>query len=122
MPRWSAERRDVPIARDVKTPRKRLTRASQARDGASQAPASFGALLPLGSPGNRSEEGKRNNNYGGAGAAKRTAGGAMSIMMSVVGFGLQNGQVASYSTAGDVAPTSDGAFLYLPILENEPKG
>jgi hypothetical protein len=24
MPRWSAERRDVPIARDVKTPRRRL--------------------------------------------------------------------------------------------------
>ena len=31
--RWSAERRDVPIARDVKTPRKRLPRASQARKG-----------------------------------------------------------------------------------------
>ena len=47
MPRWSAERRDVPIARDVKTPRKRLRVPRKHAKGASQHPAPFGAPLPL---------------------------------------------------------------------------
>src|SRR5207249_4046134 len=75
MPRWSAERRDVPIARDVKTPRKRLPRASQARNGCL---ASTPRLPALRSPFAR-RRGSRKGHYGAAGAAKQTAGGAMAM-------------------------------------------
>ena len=75
MPRWSAERRDVPIARDVKTPRKRLPRASQARNGCL---ASTPRLPALRSPFAR-RRGSRKGHYGAAGAAKQTAGGAILV-------------------------------------------
>src|SRR5437588_3162839 len=70
---WSAERRDVPIARDVKTPRKRLPRASQARKGCLAGTPRLSALRSpsLGGGGAARD--------GAAGAAKQTAGGAMAM-------------------------------------------
>jgi hypothetical protein len=77
MPRWSAERRDVPIARDVKTPRKRLTRASQARK-VPRRHLRFSALRSPSLAQGQKEEGKEETKpTARAGAAKQAAGGAV---------------------------------------------
>src|SRR5207302_6785700 len=72
MPRWSAERRDVPIARDVKTPRKRLACLASTQ-GASPAPASLGAPLPLARPQIGKEGGKGHKRLG-CGRRRKTTG------------------------------------------------
>ena len=66
MPRWSAERRNVPIARDVGRLEKRPG-VRNARNGASQAPSAISALRSpsLGREGNQKD--------GVTGAAKHTA-------------------------------------------------
>src|SRR5438445_9564568 len=74
MPRWSAERRNVPIARDVG--RLESVRACvSARNGASQAPSAVSALR---SP---SLGGEGPPHYGAPGAAKQTGGGALAMPM-----------------------------------------
>src|SRR5262249_1019825 len=77
MPRWSAARRDVPIARDVKTPRKRLGVPRKDAWVPRKHLASLGAPLPLARPQVRKEGGKKLKDCGAAGAAKQTAGGAL---------------------------------------------
>ena len=70
MPRWSAERRNVPIARDVGR-LESVQACVSARNGASQAPSAISALR---SP-SLGREGKVKD--GAAGVAKQTAGAAL---------------------------------------------
>ena len=76
MPLWSAERRDVPIARDVKTPHQRLRvphRHARCLTGTCVSRCS----TPPRSPKGQKKEGTGIDHYGAAGAAKLTAGRAM---------------------------------------------
>src|SRR5258708_34279639 len=76
MPRWSAERRIVPIARDVGRLETRPG-VRRARSGASQAPSAISALR---SP-SLGREGF-SQSYGAPGAAKQTGGGALAMTTS----------------------------------------
>ena len=70
MPRWSAERRDVPIARDVKTPHQRLRvphQHARCLTGTCVSPCSTPPRSPASQ---KARGGKELNGYGAAGAAK----------------------------------------------------
>src|SRR5438445_2235797 len=75
MPRWSAERRNVPIARDVGR-LESVQACVSARNGASQAPSAISALR---SP-SLGREGPPHTT-GAPGAVKQTGGGALLMHM-----------------------------------------
>jgi hypothetical protein len=82
MPRWSAERRDVPIARDVKTPRKRLACLTSTQ-GCRHGTLRFSVLhSPSFARKSKKRGEKGTQRYGGAGAAKHRAGGAAAARRS----------------------------------------
>jgi hypothetical protein len=74
MPRWSAERRDVPIARDVRRLASVFRVLRKHATGASHAPRAFRRSAPPSLGG-----GGAARDYGAAGAAKQTAGGALAV-------------------------------------------
>jgi hypothetical protein len=85
VPRWSAERRDVPIARDVRRP----ASVSACLASAQGCLASTPRLPALRSP-FAWRRGSRKTDYGAAGAAKQTAGEAMTMLAIATPILLEN--------------------------------
>src|SRR5438105_13136581 len=71
MPPWSAERRDVPIARDVKTPRKRLACLASTQRCLAGTCVSRRSAPPR-SPAGQKQEGKRTKRLRGGRRCKTT--------------------------------------------------